>query len=94
MSVTQTSLMAYESVKHELNNRQREVYELLKSTGRPLTASEIANKLNRPINTITPRIYELRGKDWHFQMIVPLLKAHYCGKCPITGQTATFWGLN
>lgn len=50
------------------------------------TNTELANFLNLPINTVTPRIFELREKG----IIVEKETRH----CNITGRTAKAWELN
>jgi len=58
--VQQTSLSAYEEIKSKLGKRQAEVMSLLSASEYPLANREIAKILNREINTITPRVKELR----------------------------------
>ena len=60
--VQQTSLSAYEEIKPKLAKRQAEVMWLLYRSKAPLTNKEIAEILDRPINTITPRTNELVKK--------------------------------
>lgn len=82
MSLQQTSLSAYESVKPELGQRQYEVLHAIKQA-KEATNAMLAQKLNLPINCITPRTLELRHKG--------LVEESYKDKCPITGRTAIFW---
>lgn len=56
----ETSGMAYDSVKPELGKRQRDVLRSLQFG--PKTNQEIAEYLNLPINSITPRTNELVKK--------------------------------
>lgn len=58
MSVAQTSLFAYRSLNN-LGDRQRRVFGKLRELGRA-TNEELAAALDWPINTITPRVGELR----------------------------------
>jgi hypothetical protein len=46
---------------------------------------EIAERLKKPINTITPRVFELRQKG----------RVKNCGtaRCPVTGKTVNVWGV-
>lgn len=59
MEMENTSIEAYKSIRQELGKRQEEVYMALKIL-------EVANNrmiayyMNKPINTIVPRIFELR----------------------------------
>jgi len=55
----QTSLMAYNDIKPELGHKQAQVYQMLAKLG-IATNYALAVGLKWPINTITPRIYELR----------------------------------
>lgn len=81
-AVQQTSLFAFKQVKPTLGDRQRIVYEIIKEREN-ITNLEIASELGLPINTITPRCYELREmgyvKEW--------------GKrpCKITSRLAIAW---
>lgn len=55
-----TSLEAYwNEIAPSLGTRQKEVLSVL-SAGGSWSNNEIAEKLGKPINTITPRIFELR----------------------------------
>lgn len=60
MSVSNTSQEAYDSVKPKLGDRQRSVYNTIKVLGSP-NNEQIAEFLKWPINTITPRVLELRA---------------------------------
>lgn len=83
MSMQDTSLLAYfGEVVHKLGVKQKEVLECLRFNG-PMTNSEIANKLKRPINTITPRCKELRDR----KLVVEAGNV----SCSITGRTAKLW---
>lgn len=80
--VQQTSLDAYEEVKLDLGDRQLLVYNKLKD----LECSNnmiLSRILNLPINTITPRVLELREKG--------LVVADSVRKCPITKRASVFW---
>lgn len=80
--IQQTSLLAYEEVKIDLGDRQLLVYNKLKEL-------EYANNLilsrflDLPINSITPRVLELRKKG--------LVVADGVRKCPITKRASIFW---
>ena len=58
--IQETSLMAYEGIKIKLGQRQRQVLSLLEGSKEPLANREIAHALGREINSITPRVKELR----------------------------------
>lgn len=79
----QTSLFAYYTeIKPTLGERQKVVFEELKKSGQ-MTNSEIAASLHAPINTITPRVHELRKmglvKEWGKRV------------CKVTGRTVIAW---
>lgn len=85
MAVQETSRIAYaQDVFPTLGDRQHEVYEILK-TAQSLTNSEISVLLDKPINTITPRVFELRH--------LGLVKEDKKRFCSITGRTAIAWKL-
>lgn len=79
-----TSLIAYrDEVKPHLGERQKAVYDVLTHD---MTNSEIAQRLQSPINTITPRIFELREKK--------LVREWGKRKCKVTGRLAIAWIKN
>ena len=62
--IQQTSLMAFEELKcnpWKINRRCSQVYSVIKELG-AASDLEIANKLNLPINCITPRRLELEER--------------------------------
>lgn len=77
----QTSLLAYQEAKARLTNTQSQVYRALEEIY-PATNKMVAKHLGWEINSITPRMLELRGK----RKVVEAYK----GK-DITGRTAIFW---
>jgi hypothetical protein len=78
-----TSLEAYAKEVHPtLHPRQALVLQYLQSAG-PHTNCEISAALQKPINTITPRIKELRTQG----LVLPAGKR----QCTITGRTAWAW---
>lgn len=86
MTVADTSLHTYRTeVAPTLGERQQVVYDLLEKAHESLTNSEIAARLNWPINTVTPRIFELREAG----------KVMSDGKreCRCTGRTAYAWTI-
>ena len=76
-----TSLEAYTEVKKTLGRRQIEVLNAF--LGGNATNAELADYLNRPINTITPRTNELVKKG--------LVKEHSKRWCAVTGHKAIAW---
>ncbi len=81
----QTSTQAYKDIVPELGARQKKVLDLFTSREVLLTNNEIADKLGWRINTVTPRVWEVRQKG----------KLIERGKrpCRITGRTGITWGL-
>jgi len=59
--ITDTSLEAFESIQENLGSRQLQVYDALKQL-RFATNKQLATFTQLPINSITPRIHELRKK--------------------------------
>lgn len=83
--IQQTSLQAYREIQPELSKRQEQVYKtIMNNPG--LNNTEIARKLGKPINTITPRVNELRKKE--------LVKLKEKKQCPITKKTTMAWEIN
>ena len=82
MTLAQTSLFAFEAVRLDLSNRQREIYALL-DPDVGYTNAEIARLARLPINCVTPRVLELRKKG--------LLVSANVRTCTITGNHAEAW---
>lgn len=80
--VQQTSLDAFKIVREDLGSRQEEVYLFLTRFG-PANNNMIAQSLKMPINSITPRVKELREKK--------LVGVDHEEPCPITGRNTIFW---
>ena len=81
-----TSLETYEKIKKELGRRQAKVLEIFDAYNhRTLTNTEIAAILEWPINTVTPRVFELREKG--------IVKEDCKRKCGVTGRTAIAWRI-
>lgn len=78
----QTSIEAFIGIAEELGRRQMEVYKVLLDSGE-MNNLMIAKKLNLPINSITPRVLELRKMD--------LVEEAYKDSCPFTGRYTIFW---
>lgn len=70
-------------IQPHLGERQQVILDALKGD---MTNCEIAQKLDMPINTVTPRIFELRQK----KLVVEYAKR----KCCVTGRTAISWKVN
>ena len=82
-NLAQTSLFAYRAeIKPTLGERQRAVYEALKTRAN-FTNCEMATWLSAPINTITPRMGELRK--------IGLVRSAGVRKCNITGRNVLCW---
>lgn len=58
-----TSLNAYREIAPSLGNRQREVLEFVRKRG-SVSNLDISKGLELPINSITPRVKELREKGY------------------------------
>ena len=81
--VQDTSIRAYLEIS-DLGKRQKAVFEALQRMGHA-TNTMIAKELNLPINSITPRVFELRERN--------MVEGHYKAKCPLTGRTAIYWRI-
>ena len=81
--IRDTSLAAYGEVKLTLGARQQRVLQALKDSPVPLANREIAMNLQMEINSITPRVKELRNLD---------LVEEKCRKI-IMGRECMAWGL-
>ncbi len=81
----QTSIQAYKDIIPELGARQKAVLALFTDRHVLLTNNEIADKLRWAINTVTPRVFEVRQKG--------KLIARGKRPCKITGRTGITWGL-
>ncbi len=82
MSVRDTSLDAYQSIRPQLGARQQAVYDAIRTLGCP-TNTELSRYLRLPINQITPRTNELREKGF-----VTECEKRTCG---VTGRTVWSW---
>lgn len=78
-----TSLMAYDTAKKTLNRKQKLVFEAVEEIG-PATNRQIAEYLAWPINSITPRVLELRQKN----------KLISCFMADDNGRKANWWGTH
>lgn len=80
--IQDTSLEAYDSIKPELGERQLSVYKALLQL-READNLTISKFLGLPINSITPRVKELRDKK-----LVGVAKVDIS---PITKRRVIFW---
>lgn len=86
MSVQETSLRAYREIQPRLGEKQAEVLKVLRAardTGFDFTNCELAFVLHWPINTVTPRVKELRDYGY-----VVLSRKRRCER---TGRLAMAW---
>jgi len=60
--IQETSRMAYQSIEGELGRKQAQVFEFMLNANKPVCNLDIAKGLGIPINTVTPRVKELRLK--------------------------------
>lgn len=60
--IQETSINSFHIIKSDLGNRQKEVYESILLLFEPNNL-DISIWLNKPINSITPRVNELLKKD-------------------------------
>ena len=67
-NVQETSLFAYESIKPIKRESQQMIYDLIKQHGK-LTSFEIARKLNKSVNAVTPRLNELMFENQQIKII-------------------------
>lgn len=86
-NVRQTSLLSYyDEIRDNVGKKQKDVLDIfIWSREGELTNSEIAKHLEWPINTVTPRVFELRK--------LKLLEEAKKRKCRITGRQAIAWKL-
>lgn len=75
----------YAEVLPTLALRQKEVLTAIGSLG-PCSNLELAKFMGREINTITPRVRELKDRD--------LIKELYRGPCKISGRTVIINDVN
>ena len=78
-----TSLEAYQEIYQGLGKRQARIFNTLFYGNNALTNAEIAARITWPINTVTPRIFELRQKG--------LVTKSCTRKCGVTDHKAIAW---
>lgn len=77
-----TSLLAYSQILEELGERQTQVFRTLRKL-RFASNFQIAKELKMPINSITPRIHELRR--WG------IVRQYKKDICPETKRLVLYW---
>ena len=96
--VTQaTSLFAWMEVQPTIGLRQLQVIDALRELG-PSSNSELASHLGWSINSVTPRVHELRGLTKNKKLNVPLVwppRVVDAGvrECRVTRRTVKVWAL-
>jgi DNA-binding MarR family transcriptional regulator len=83
--VQETSLWAYARATQNLGTSQKKVLDALRVFP-DATNAELAQRLEWPINRVTPRIKELRSKEFG-ELVLDNGKR----KCRVTGNTAHAW---
>lgn len=93
-----TSLITYYGeVMESIGNRHRDILRVFgENPSIDFTNAELADELKLPINSVTPRVYELRGLDKNVPVdpANPILMESQTRKCLITGRTAKAWRMN
>jgi len=84
MAVQVTSLISYYEVLNTLSRRHKEVLLALKHLG-VANNLQISKLLNLPINSVVPRMYELRKKG--------IVIYHDTHACPITKRSTRFFKI-
>lgn len=80
--IQQTSLMAYVEALERINQNQFLVLKAIDYLG-VCNNLQISQYLNFPINSVTPRVQELRK--------MKLVTLDHLGLCPITQRKTMFW---
>ena len=83
MTMQQTSLDAYHTIRPVIGKKQKMVFDQLQCG--PATAQELSAFLRVPINEITPRVCELRKMGW--------VMAIDTRKNPRSGKDCNVWGV-
>jgi predicted ArsR family transcriptional regulator len=79
-----TSLISYYEILNKLGDRQKEVLLGLKHLG-IANNLQISRYLGLPINSITPRMVELRKRG--------IVIYHHTSACPVTGRASRFFTI-
>jgi hypothetical protein len=80
----QTSLAAYQEIQSEIGRKQTYVLIMLKNL-EVANNTILAKKLGWSINTVTPRVLELREKG--------MITQDSIRDCPITHRKTIFWRI-
>jgi hypothetical protein len=98
MPIQDTSLITYYGeVMESISPRHKEVLRVFgENPNMDFTNAELAEELGLPINSVTPRVYELRGLDKNIPVDKnnPILMEAQKRKCQATGRTAIAWRMN
>lgn len=96
--VQDTSLITYYGeVMESIGSRHKEILGVFgENPNMDFTNAELSEELDLPINSVTPRVYELRGKDKNVPVDKdnPILMESQKRKCLVTGRTAIAWRMN
>jgi len=84
MTVQVTSIISYYEVLNSLSRRHKEVLLAMKHLGIANNLM-VSRLLNLPINSVTPRLLELRHKG--------IIIYHHTGSCPITKRSTRFFTI-
>ena len=82
MTITQTSLEAYQKISAHLSSCQMTVWKMLKRCPGGLTSMELSDMLHWSVNRVTPRVKELRDLGF--------IREQGIRKCRITGSNAAY----
>ncbi len=87
MSVQATSLQAYDELikSQKLGAHQLAVWAVIQEHPEGMTNLELAGLLHWPINSVTPRVFELREKG--------LVGEVGRRTCRLTGRQSIAWGI-
>ena len=80
-----TSLIAFSQIVESLGDRQMQVLKCIKEIGQPCSNLQISKYLHLPINSITPRVLELRKKG--------IVMMDRVGDCEFTGRKVIYWKI-
>ncbi len=78
-----TSIEAYRENLAHLGDRQRQVLDAMHRYGKPVTNKELSRMVGLEINSVTPRIFELRSFG--------LVEEAGIRPCKISGRKAIAW---
>lgn len=84
-NITSTSLAAFNSLRPQLNNREKSVIDVLDNSQSPMSDRDICNALGWEINQVTGRRNSLVKKG--------IVKEAYKNRSFITGKIVSYWKL-